>query len=73
VIRPVSGLVTHLWQKLANRDPSLKPIADSFQSTATSGSYEGRGEPQPLKPLLLTASGVYASLVEGDAIMRDID
>jgi hypothetical protein len=73
VIRPVAGLVTHLWQKLANRDVSLKPIADSFENTQTPGSRrEGRGTAQPLAPLI--SPEAYASMQwRGDSPVHFVD
>jgi hypothetical protein len=71
-VRPIAGLVTHLWQKLARRDVSLTPIADSFRHTGTSGSYEGRGESQPLATLI--SPGAYASIQwRGDSPIHFVD
>lgn len=52
VAEPIATLVADLWQKLANRDASLRPIADGFRMTGTSGSSQGTGNPQPLHPLI---------------------
>ena len=35
---PIAMLVSELWQKLANRDQTLKAIADGFRSTGTPGT-----------------------------------
>jgi hypothetical protein len=43
VAEPIAILVSELWQKLANRDLTVKPVAEGFRMTGTPGARAGAG------------------------------
>jgi hypothetical protein len=66
---PTAILISELWQKLANRDCTLRAVADGFRMTNTPGSGAGSGAPKSLRPLI--ADETYSALRANPSLQVD--